>query len=310
MKNMRKVTEHIHRRLEGANEVSGRRWETARVLHAKDCRDHWIDPLGSFWRAMSFIENSLTYDAVLNARHAREIGYALGMFHNLLSDLIPRKLFDTLEGFHITPTYLKHYDDVLAKSRRRRLPETSYCQRFVEARRLCVNVLEDAKGRGLLKPRPIHGDPKINNVLIDADTGKAIAMIDLDTVKPGLIHYDIGDCLRSSCNSLGEETDEWERAQFDPDLCKSVLEGYLQPARCFFTEHDYAYIYEAIRLLSLELGIRFFTDYLEGDVYFKVKRSNHNLLRALVQFKLTESIESQKKAIHSIVNDLKNMKGL
>ena len=130
-------------------------------------------------------------------------------------------------------------------------------------------------------------------------------MVDLDTVKPGLVHYDIGDCLRSGCNPRGEETGDWEAVHFEPELCRAVLQGYLPLARDFLTETDYTYLYDAIRLLAFELGLRFFTDYLAGNVYFKARHPEHNLVRALVQFKLTERIESQAAAIGAIIRDLR-----
>jgi Ser/Thr protein kinase RdoA (MazF antagonist) len=151
----------------------------------------------------------------------------------------------------------------------------------------------------------MHGDPKVNNIMFDCQTGKAVSVVDLDTVKPGLVHYDIGDCLRSGCNPQGEETTEWQSVYFDLDLCQAMLQGYLQVAKAFLTENDYVYLFDAIRLIALELGLRFFTDYLAGSVYFKVKYPDHNLARALVQFKLTESIERQETAIQKLITDLK-----
>jgi hypothetical protein len=130
-------------------------------------------------------------------------------------------------------------------------------------------------------------------------------MIDLGTVKPGLIHYDIGDCLRSGCNPLGEETDNWEQVTFEPELAQAILQGYLTVAQDFLTDSDYKYIYDSIRLLAFELGLRFFTDYLAGNVYFKVKHPENNLARALVQFQLTASIEKQAAVIKTIINDLR-----
>ena len=183
-------------------------------------------------------------------------------------------------------------------------PEISYCLKFISDRINLAHVLENAQALGKLELRIIHGDPKINNIMIDCSTKQAVAMIDLDTVKPGLIHYDIGDCLRSGCNALGEETDTWEKVTFEPELAQAILRGYLEVAQ-FLTKHDYEYIYDSIRLLAFELGLRFFTDYLEGNVYFNVNHAEHNLARALVQFKLTESIEKQEKEINRIIADLR-----
>jgi Ser/Thr protein kinase RdoA (MazF antagonist) len=175
----------------------------------------------------------------------------------------------------------------------------------VNARRGFAHVLEGAKARGLLHLRPIHGDPKVNNVLIDMATNQAVSIVDLDTVKPGLVHYDIGDCLRSCCNPLGEEAGQWEAVRFEPDLCRTILDGYLSSAAAFLKEYDYDYLYDAVRLIAFELGLRFFTDYLEGNVYFKVGHAEHNLARALVQFKLTESIESREESLRTMIQDLR-----
>ena len=181
----------------------------------------------------------------------------------------------------------------------------NHCLGFVAARRVWAGVLEEARAQGRLSLSPVHGDPKVNNVLLDTATGKAVALVDLDTVKPGLVHYDIGDCLRSGCNPWGEETEQWEAVRFDPDLGRALLQGYLAGAGGFLSDHDYHYLFAAIRLIAFELGLRFFTDYLAGNVYFKASRPEHNLARALVQFKLTESIEAQEAAIRAFIRDLR-----
>ncbi len=305
MQNMRTFTEHVRKRLQHVPLSAGRCWKVPRVLLTQNDQDYWIAPEGSFWRALSFIDASQSFDTIQDIKHAREVGYALGTFHSLISDLPPERLADTLEGFHITPRYLQHYDEVLAKNCANKSPEVNYCLQFVSQRRAWAHVLEDAKAQGKLPLRPMHGDPKINNVMIDTATDQAISIIDLDTVKPGLVHYDIGDCLRSGCNLQGEETEGWETVRFESDLSQAILQGYLSQAKDFLTKNDYEYLYDAIRLIAFELGLRFFTDYLEGNVYFKVRYQEHNLARALVQFQLTESIESQATAIRAIIQDLK-----
>jgi Ser/Thr protein kinase RdoA (MazF antagonist) len=305
MRNLRTFSDHVRQRLQSGPLSPGRRWEVVRVLSAEDGQDHWIDPSGSFWRALSFIDGAQSFATIEDNEHGKEVGFALGMFHNLLSDLSSEKLVDTLVGFHITPSYLLHYDEVLAQKRPKKSTEVDYGLQFIEKRRGWSNVLENAKGQGRLGLRPIHGDPKVDNVMIDNSTGQAISIVDLDTVKPGLVHYDIGDCLRSGCNPLGEDPDEWEQVHFDSELCQAILQGYHSLARDFLTENDYEYLYDAIRLISFELGLRFFTDYLAGNVYFKANHQEQNLARALVQFKLTESIESQETSIRAIIQDMR-----
>lgn len=303
MGNIRVFTEHARRRLELAPLSPGRRWEVPQVLLTPDGQDHWRSKDGSFWRALSFIAGAETFDTIQNQKHAREVGSALGRFHNLLSDLPPERLEDTLPGFHITPLYLRSYDEVLEKFGAPSSLEVDYCLKFIQERRNWAHVLENAKEQGKLRLRPIHGDPKVNNFLLDTLSGQAVSLIDLDTVKPGLVHYDIGDLLRSGGNPLGEETEDWERVRFDPEIGRAILKGYLALARDFLTENDYAYLYDAIRVITFELGLRFFTDYLEGNVYFKARHRDHNLSRALVQFKLAESIAAQADALRAIIRE-------
>lgn len=304
MQNMRVFTEHAQRRL-WCTSLGSRRWEIPRVLLTGDGATHWSGSDGSFWRALTFIEAAESFDTVRDTKHAQEAGYAIGFFHNLTSDLPAESLADTLEGFHITPRYLQHHDGVMAQHRVSKSPEVKYCLKFIDERKDWARILEDAKAHGNLPLRTMHGDPKINNVLIDTATGLAVGIIDLDTAKPGLVHYDIGDCLRSGCNPLGEETGNWEAVYFDADICKAILKGYLSQARAFLTMNDYEYLFDAIRLMAFELGLRFFTDYLEGNVYFRAKHREHNLVRALVQFRLTESIESKESDIRKIIQGIK-----
>ena len=296
MQNMRAFTEHVRHRVH----IEGHAWEAPRVISAKDGQDYLIDADNNFWRAISFVDNAQSHDTIRDLNHAHEVGCALGTFQNLISDLPIESLADTLEGFHITPGYLGYFDKVHSQNGTHHSPETQHCFKFIEERRVFAHILENAN----LPLRPIHGDPKVNNVMIHTTTGKAVSIVDLDTVKPGLVHYDIGDCLRSGCNPLGEDAEDWEAVHFDPEIGSAILEGYLAEARAFLTPADYEYVFASIRLLAFELGLRFFTDYLAGDVYFKVKYPGHNLHRALVQFKLTESIEAHEGEIQNIVGKM------
>ncbi len=302
--NMRKVTEHAIGRLKELTAgIPGMRFELPRVLTAADGTDHWVDESGSTWRAISFIERSRPFDTVQGPVHAREIGRALGLFHAAVSDLPADSLLDTLPGFHVTPQVLSRYDDVLARASKADLAESAACLRFVEDRREWAAVLEDARDRGRLEPRIVHGDPKVSNVMIDESALIAVGLVDLDTVKPGLVHYDIGDCLRSCCNPAGGDAPDRRWVRFDTDLCRAALEGYFEWAGPFLTPDDIDHFYDAVRLIAFELGVRYLTDHLEGDVYFKAVRRGRNLARALVQFKLTESIELQETAVRAIVRE-------
>ena len=303
MRNLVALGDHVQRRLASPpEELRGRRWEVPQVVR---CRQdgHWVEQDGEFWRSITYIGAATTTDVILNRDHAREVGYGLGMFHSLISDLPTEDLADTLENFHVTPAYLKRYDSV-SKSRFTRDDAVDSACAFIEARRDGIDVLEAALQRGDLKQRPIHGDPKINNVMIDDASGHAVGLIDLDTVKPGLVHYDIGDCLRSCCNKAGEETDDLNTVVFDLELCEAILDGYLSVARQFLSDWDLHYLPDCIRLIPLELGLRFLTDHLEGDLYFRTDHHGHNLQRAAVQFRLTESVEQQLPQIKAMVRRL------
>ncbi len=306
MANILALGEHVDRRLaEDGSPLGERRWEVPRVVRCRADQRPWVEREDGFWRLITFVESSRSFDLVTSADQAREVGIGLGLFHHLISDLSPERLADTLEGFHVTPRYLEQYDAVLAGAPAAAGGDVSRCRAFVEERRDFAPVLEAARASGRLRLRPIHGDPKVSNVMLEAGSGRAVALVDLDTVKPGLIHYDIGDCLRSCCNPLGEETADLEAVRFDVDLCRAVLGGYLSAASGFLTEADYEHLYAAIRLISFELGLRFFTDHLAGNVYFRTERPDHNLQRALVQFRLTASIEAQERSILAVIDELR-----
>ncbi len=303
MANIRRLGEHLDR--PGALAAAGGRWELPRVVPVRGSGAPCLEQGGQVWRLLTFIARSRSVDTITGHRQALQVGRALGTFHSLIHDLPTAELADTLEGFHVTPGYLAAFERVLRRTEVPLTPQAQHCIAFIRDREAFMPVLEEAQRSGRLRQRPIHGDPKVNNILFDSDSGDAIALVDLDTVKPGLIHYDIGDCLRSGCNRLGEETDDWRSVRFDLELCEGVLEGYISRAHRFLEDADYDHIPDAIRLLSLELGLRFFTDHLAGDVYFRTSRPRHNLQRALVQFRLTESIETQQGEIRSLVERLR-----
>ena len=307
MHNLLAVSRHIdHKLSDPAEPMEGRRWEMPRVIKLRHSDGHWVEAEGGFWRGISYIGAAESVDVLSSNRQALEVGYGLGRFHQLISDLPCDQLKDTLEGFHIAPGYLANHDDVCAGLERELQGDEVLCQQFIEQRRDFIPTLEQAKASGELVLRPIHGDPKVNNLMLDADSGRAIALVDLDTVKPGLVHYDIGDCLRSGCNQLGEEATDPAAVTFDLQRCEAILTGYLNAARPSLSEADFDYLFAAIRLIPLELGLRFFTDHLQGNTYFKVNHPTQNLLRAQVQFNLCASIEAQELEIRSLIQRLRS----
>ncbi|WP_411728384.1 phosphotransferase enzyme family protein [Methyloglobulus sp.] len=267
------------------------------LLTTRTHSNFFRDGLGDYWRALSFIENTESLETVSNLAQAGQVGFALGQFHRLTHTLDSEKLYDILPGFHITPGYLGHYQQV---KNRAKVSEDPYCADFISRFQHIVHDLETAKELGLLSVRVIHGDPKLNNFLFDKNSQRIVSLVDLDTVKPGLIHYDIGDCLRSCCHNT--ITDEFNLA-----ICQKLLSSYLREMGELFSASDYQFLYPAIRLVPFELGIRFYTDYLEGNHYFKVTEPEENLNRATGQFLLCASVMAQEAGVKGLINQVASM---
>jgi len=305
MANLRVLAGHLEQRLAAESPASGRAWEVVRPVCTPGGDDFFIDDNGGFWRMINFVDHAVSFTKTSDAALGREVGRALGVFHRLTSNLDPVRLHDTLPGFHVVPLYLARYDEILPRPYRPvQGVAARYCADIIEERRDLAPVLENGIRSGKLHVRVIHGDPKLANIMFDEESGRAVTIVDLDTVKPGLVHYDIGDCLRSCCNLAGE-TEDPEKAGFNTDICRQVLSGYLGEMENLMTETDFEYIYPAVRLITFELGLRFFTDYLAGDQYFKVEGedSGINLNRAFTQFKVLQEIEEKEVAIKTMVRD-------
>ena len=302
MANLSGLVEHAKN--ESNRDGCGIRLRLPKIHLTQNLKTYVVDCDGEYWRALEFITNTHTLQTIRDGSDAEQVGFALGQFHRLVATMNPGSLHDTLPGFHDCPAYL----DVFYRSLRRSKKQTNstefkYAIDFLDKRKASVDVLEKAKRCGHLKIRAIHGDPKINNILFDLDNQRAVSLIDLDTVKPGLFQYDIGDCLRSACNRQSEDTQS-DSVDFDLDICRLILKAYLSEVAAILNDFDYRYLYDAIHLLPLELGIRFLTDHLDGDQYFKVEYAGQNLLRALIQLRLTERIEQQESQIRRMIDVL------
>jgi len=309
MSNMHVLCDHCHRKLEREADRSDRVWQMPRIVRTKDGKDFVRDSKGDVWRVITRVLSAHAFDTAQSPEHAMECGAALGHFHYLVSDLDPKKIKDPLPGFHITPLYLKAYDRTLDRGKHAKAllsasTEARRLAKFVEERRPLATAFTEGIKRGELKVRMFHGDPKVNNIMIDDFTGKGTAMIDLDTVAPGLVQIDFGDAIRSICNPAGEEATNLSEVMLDETLCSAFCKGYMREAREFMSDADRESLYDSIRLLPFELGLRFFQDYLAGDVYFKVSQPEQNLNRARVQFRLCESIEAREHSLRKLLSSL------
>jgi Ser/Thr protein kinase RdoA (MazF antagonist) len=259
---------------------------------------------GGLWRLMAFVEGARVLPRIENPAQAAEVGRVLGAFHRLVHDLPCRAMAVTLPGLHVTPRYLDAFLHALRRAQGAcHGPEIRAAIAFVAARRGEVGVLEEARSAGKLPERIVHGDPKLDNVLFDPDGARALGLIDLDTVQPGLALADLGDCLRSCCNRPGESGRGEAAANFDLHLCRAVLGAYAREMGNLLRPEEVALLYQAVRLIPLELGMRFLTDHLEGDRYFRVAAPGENLAKARVQLALVEEVERKERAIRAIIAD-------
>jgi Ser/Thr protein kinase RdoA (MazF antagonist) len=299
-----RILENLHTLLEHARGRDTHGLRLPALIPARDGRDHVRDDAGGFWRLLEFIPDTRALTRLANPAQARAVGAALGTFHALLDDLPVEALHTTLPGFHVTPAYLARFDDILLSSQVAHSQALTNALAFVEERRAQVAVLEDARAAGVLRTRPTHGDPKLDNFLFDATDDTVVALIDLDTVQPGLVQVDVADCLRSCCNRSGDTPTDPHAVRFDLPLAQAILQGYLTTARDVLEREDADYFYEAIRLIPFELGLRFLTDHFAGDVYFKVAQPGQNLQRALAQFRLAEDIERHETTLRGLIASL------
>ncbi len=259
---------------------------------------------GGIWRLMEMIPDAVTLTRIETSMQAHETGRALGRFHGLVGSLPPERLGLSLPGFHRTPRYLDRLFTALEPGDRAAHSDSvRACVSFVRARTGLAEVLESARDSGRIRVRVTHGDPKIDNILFSRADGRALALIDLDTVQPGLIQHDLGDCLRSACNRRGEDARGEEAVRFDLNVCRGIVAGYAEATRGRLTDDDTALLYDAVRLMPFELGVRFLTDHLEGDRYFRVREPGENLRKAGVQFALVEDIERNEHRIRGIITD-------
>lgn len=300
MRNVEVVITHIIKRLR-AEQVSDPYAVTPALISTRSGRMFLHDDQDAYWRVFHFIETGIVFDTVQNRRHAYEVGRAVGRFQALVSDLAPSALYDTLPGFHHTPDYLKAYDDAVSADAGGRVAKAGPEAAFVFQRRYLAPTLTDLIASNELPLRVVHNDPKVNNIMIHKTSGEALCMLDLDTVKPGIVHFDFGDCVRSAANPAGENAMDLESVNIDMALFEAIAEGYLHEAGAFLTKKELSLLPQSVNVITFELGLRFLADYLRGDTYFKIQYPTHNLHRARVQFRLLERIEANGGRIASFL---------
>jgi Ser/Thr protein kinase RdoA (MazF antagonist) len=257
------------------------------------------DANGGWWRAYRFIEGSVTHELIRDHRQAFLAARAYGEFQRLLADLPPPPLAETIPDFHVTPARVALLEDAVARDPHRRVAHSRAEVELALARAPLADALLAEQRTGALPERVVHNDTKLNNVLFDADTGDALCVVDLDTVMSGLAPYDFGDLVRSC--ALAQEDDASALAGFDLGLFEALLRGYLEGAGDMLNEAERRALPLACRLITYELGVRFLTDFIEGDHYFKTVRAGQNLERAHAQFALLQAMEREDAAMQRLV---------
>ncbi len=249
------------------------------------------------WRTYDFIENTTSYDLCERPEQAFQAAREFGEFQARLIDVNVNELHETLKDFFSSPFRLRQFDEALACDVRERACLCATEIGFVDQRRSMVSVIEDHLAAGDFPRRVVHGDTKLNNVLFDRATGKAVCIVDLDTCMPGYSLYDFGDLVRFTAAKTSEDETDLRKVGMDLTLYKALVDGYLEGARSFLTQKEIELMPFAARLVTLTIGLRFLADYLAGDLYFKTSRPEHNLDRARVQFAMVASMEQQDRAM-------------
>jgi len=301
MENIRRVTEHLRGKLRaaGCTEPS-RRALTVIPTHGGDAC--YCDAAGSWWRMYLFIEQAHTVDRVENERQVYEAARAFAQFQRLLADLPPPRLHDTIPNFHNAELRLAALRDAIQRDPCGRVAATRLEIEFVERRAAMCSRLLAQHTRGEIPERITHNDTKINNVMLDEQTQAAVCVIDLDTVMPGLALYDFGDMVRTATAAALEDEPDLGKVFMRPEMFAALARGYLAEAD-FLHDAERAELVFSSRLITLVIGIRFLTDHLLGDTYFKIHRSGHNLDRCRTQFKMVASMEAQAEVMERIVAD-------
>ena len=299
MENIEQVTRHLRHKIIAAGGDPQR--ETLNLIPAREGRFLHQSPEGNFWRAFIFIENAQTYDSLDNLTHVYQAANCFGNFQKMLADFPTWALHETIPNFHHTPKRFEAFLRAVEQDSCNRAREVRDEINFVQARASDTKVLMDLLEQGKLPLRITHNDTKLNNVMIDNRTGRGLCLIDLDTVMPGLALYDFGDAIRAGAITAAEDEVDLSRVGLSLAVFEQIARGYLDTARGFLIPTEIDHLAFSAKLITLEQGIRFLTDYLNGDIYYKIHRPQHNLNRCRTQLKLVREMEKHSDNMNRII---------
>lgn len=293
MENIEKVTNYLREKSLGKRILS--------LVYAKDGHTYHKDSEDNFWRMYDFIDNSICLDYVDNTKDFYECAVAFGNFQRDLCDFPADTLYETIPDFHNTPKRYEAFLEAVDKNLSGRADTVEREIEFVKLRRDFCSVLIDANKEGRLPLKVTHNDTKSNNVMLDKDTRKAICVIDLDTIMPGFSVTDFGDAVRFGASTAAEDEKDLTKVQFDINFFEAYVKGFIKGCEGMLERQEILLLPEGAKMMTLECGMRFLTDYIDGDLYFKTAYPEHNLVRARTQFKLVSDMEQKWDKMKQII---------
>ena len=298
MENIVAVTEHIRKKVEAEGGDSERC--TLSVVKTDKGEDFYKDSIGSFWRLYDFTERTVTKERVSNKKEFLDCAEAFGHFQCQLADFDASTLHEAIVNFHNTPVRYENLMKAIEKDPLGRVAEVQEEIKFVTDRAEFVKTLEIAREEGRLPLRVTHNDTKLNNILFDEKTDAPICVIDLDTVMPGYSVNDFGDSIRFGANTAAEDEKDLSKVSLDLELYHTYAEGFLRGCEGKLTDEEIKLLPVGAMMMTMECGIRFLTDYIEGDTYFRISRPEHNLDRCRTQFALVADMEAKSEEMKLI----------
>ncbi len=303
MHNLMRVTLHLRKKLEARNARDLTR-RSLNVIPTRDGKAYYVNGHRDVWRTFVYVEGVRTFEAAQTPVQAFQAGRAFGEFQSQLTDLPGARLREIIPDFHNTRNRFQAFQRAVQEDRCDRAAAARPEIDFVLRHEPMVDVILDAMARGHIPERITHNDTKFNNVMLDVVTGEAMCIVDLDTVMPGCALYDFGDMVRTTTSPTLEDELDLRKINMQMPMFKALARGYLATAGQFLNRREKALLAFAGKLITFETGLRFLTDYLRGDVYFRTHRDGHNLDRCRTQFRLVQSIERQEAAMQKFVDQL------
>jgi len=299
MNNIKNVTEFLHEKIKNNGGDPTR--ETLTLVNTTDNKLFYKNDDGNYFRMYKFIDNSKSYELVENEKQFYNAAKAFGKFQKMLADFSAENLFEVIPNFHNTRKRFEDFKIAVENDKVGRAKDIQAEIKFALEREKYVDIVVELLDSGAIPLRVTHNDTKLNNVLLDDKTGEGICVIDLDTVMPGSLLYDFGDALRFGASTGSEDEKDLDKIWFDLDLFKAFTNGFLQETGSTITKKELELLPFSAILMTYECGIRFLSDYLNGDTYFKTEREGQNLDRTRTQFKLISDMENKFDEMKIIV---------